>query len=215
VLGDIPASWVAERFGDRRSMMMAAVLAVFSFLACTLARSLIVLDSALTVLGMTSSTFYLARQSYLMDVAPLRLWARAQSTLAGAHRIGLFIGPFLAAAAIGLDGVRGVYLVAMLTGLITAVILIVVSDVEAQGQSRATDAVRVSAVRVLRGHHRLFLTLGFAIAAVGAVRQARQSVLPLWAQHIGLSPTQTSVMFGIANAVDMVMFYPSGKVMDR
>jgi MFS family permease len=53
------------------------------------------------------------------------------------------------------------------------------------------------------------------VAAVGAIRQARQIVLPLWAQHIGLSPAQTSIVFGIASAVDMVLFYPSGKVMDR
>ena len=40
-------------------------------------------------------------------------------------------------------------------------------------------------------------------------------MLPLWAQHVGLSPAQTSIVFGIASAVDMVLFYPSGKVMDR
>ena len=47
------------------------------------------------------------------------------------------------------------------------------------------------------------------------MRAARQVVLPLWAVHIGLSPEVTSLVFGVASAVDMALFYPSGKVMDR
>jgi MFS family permease len=95
VLGDVPAAWIADRFGDRRSMLGAAVLAFFCFFICIIAPSLLVLNLDLTILGMTSSTFYLARQAYLLDVVPTPMRARAQSTLAGSHRIGLFIGPFL------------------------------------------------------------------------------------------------------------------------
>jgi MFS family permease len=215
VLGDIPASWVAERFGDRHSMMAAAVVAFLAFLTCMLAPSLLLLDAALVVLGMTSATFYLARQSYLVEVVPVWLRARAQSTLAGSHRVGLFIGPFLGAAAISLAGVRAAYVVAMASAVATAVLLFVVPDVETHEQARAPGRKGVPGLQVLHANRRLFLTLGFAVAAVGAVRQARQTVLPLWGLHIGLSPAQTSVMFGIANAVDMMLFYPSGKIMDR
>lgn len=215
VIGDVPSSWVADRFGDRRSMTMAAALACLCFLACMLAPSLLVLDAALIVLGMTSATFYLARQSYLIEVVPLSLRARAQSTLAGSHRIGLFIGPFLGAAAISVAGVRAPYIVAIVTAVATVVLLLVVPDVEARGQQQNEASQGVSGRHVLRAHLRLFLTLGIAIAAVGAIRGAWPAVLPLWARHIGLSPAQTSIVFGIANAVDMTLFYPSGKVMDR
>jgi MFS family permease len=68
--------------------------------------------------------------------------------------------------------------------------------------------------RVLLAHRRLFATLGLAIIAVGAVRAARQTVVPIWALHIGLGPAQTSLVFAIASAVDMALFYPAGKVMD-
>lgn len=67
---------------------------------------------------------------------------------------------------------------------------------------------------MLIAHKRLFATLGLAVIAVWAVRAARQTVVPLWAAHIGLSATQNSIIFGIASAVYMAMFYPSGKVMD-
>ena len=93
--------------------------------------------------------------------------------------------------------------------------LFLVKDADAHGVQAIKTGGTGSPVRALRSHLRLFLTLGFAVAAVGAIRQARQIVLPLWAQHVGLSPAQTSIVFGIASAVDMVLFYPSGKVMDR
>lgn len=215
VLGDIPASWVAERLGDRRAMVLAAGIACFSLGACMIAPTLLVLQAALTVLGMTSAVFYLARQSYLIEVAPVSLWARAQSTLAGSHRIGLFIGPFLGAEAISLAGVRAAYVVAMATAIATAVLLLAVPDVEKLGQAPPRAASAVPGRQILRYQWRLFLTLGLAIAAVGAIRQAWPAVLPLWAHHIGLSPAQTSIIVGIANGVDMTLFYPSGKVMDR
>ena len=215
VLGDVPAAWIADRFGDRRSMIGAAILAFVCFFVCIIAPSLLILDINLIVLGMTSATFYIARQAYLLDVVPLPMRARAQSTLAGSHRIGLFIGPFLGAAAISLSDVRGAYVVAMASAAAAAVVLFLVPDAEVNGVQDIKTRGTGNPVRALRTHLRLFLTLGFAVAAVGAIRQARQIVLPLWAQHIGLSPAQTSIVFGIASAVDMVLFYPSGKVMDR
>lgn len=215
VIGDVPASFIAERLGDRRSMIVAALFALCGYVACMEARSIVVLCIALTFIGMTSSTFYLARQAYLIEVVPVPLRARAMSTLAGSHRIGLFIGPFVGALAISLGGVRAAYVVAMATALFTAVILFVIADVDVPSGQDTAARGGVSAARVLLDHRRLFLTLGFAVIGVGAVRQARQTVLPLWAQHIGLSPAQTSLVFGIASAVDVALFYPSGKVMDR
>jgi MFS family permease len=215
ILGDIPASSLADRIGDRRAMILAAGLAVCALFCCRIAPSLLLLGIALVVIGIANATFYLARQSYLSEVVPIDLRARALSTLAGSHRIGLFIGPFIGALAIGIGGLRAAFVVAMVAAASAAVLLAVVPDLE-----QATDrppALRggVSPFTMLAHYRRLFFTLGFAVLAVGMVRAARQTVLPLWAQHLGLSPEQTSVIFGIASAVDMALFYPSGKVMDH
>ena len=50
---------------------------------------------------------------------------------------------------------------------------------------------------VLGDHRKVFLTLGLAVLLVGSVRATRQTVLPLWAEHLGQSPSSTSVVFGI------------------
>ncbi len=215
VLGDIPASSLADRVGDRRAMIMAAGVAVVALFGCLMTKSLLLLGLALLVIGMSNATFYLARQSYLTEVAPVALRARAMSTLGGSHRIGLFIGPFVGAAVISLTSMRGAYVVAMVSASAAALLLLLIPDVEVPGDRPPPTRGAVSAGQMLQAHRRLFATLGLAVLAVGAVRAARQTVLPLWAEHIGLSPETTSLVFGIASAVDMALFYPAGKVMDH
>lgn len=215
ILGDVPSSAFADRVGDRHAMVTAAGVAVLALFSCLLAPSLLVLGLALLVVGMCNATFYLARQSYLSEVAPVVLRARAMSTLGGSHRIGLFIGPFVGAAAISLTSLRAAYVVAMIAASAAALLLLLIPDVPAAGDVPIATRGGVSARAMLARHQRLFATLGFAVLAVGAVRAARQTVLPLWAEHIGLNPETTSLVFGIASAVDMALFYPAGKVMDQ
>jgi len=40
-------------------------------------------------------------------------------------------------------------------------------------------------------------------------------VIPLWASHIGLDAATTAVVYGLMGSVDMLLFYPAGKVMDK
>lgn len=215
VLGDIPASALADRVGDRRAMILAAGLAAIALAICLAAPALPLLGAGLLALGASNATFYLARQSYLSDVVPARMRARAMSTLGGSHRVGLFIGPFVGAAAISVFGLRSAYVVAIIAVAAAALLLAVVPDLPAPpGQPKGVRGT-IGSRRMLSAYRSLFATLGLAVFLVGAVRAARQTVLPLWAEHLGLSPASTSIVFGIANAVDMALFYPAGKVMDQ
>ena len=49
---------------------------------------------------------------------------------------------------------------------------------------------------------------------VSAVRASRQAIIPLWADHLGLEPSVASLIYGLAGGIDMLVFYPAGKVMD-
>jgi MFS family permease len=223
LVGDVPAAALAARLGDRRAMVLAGCVTMGAMAGCLLTPSLPVFGVCLFVIGMCTATFYLARQSYLTEVAPLDLRARALSMLGGAHRIGLFIGPFVGAAVISLVSLRAAYAVAIAAAGLAALLLLVIPDIgpagsaalSRVGQRAASGPAGVGFVATLRTYRRLLMTLGVAVLAIGAARAARQVVLPLWAVHIGLSPEVTSLVFGIASAVDMALFYPSGKVMDR
>jgi MFS family permease len=68
---------------------------------------------------------------------------------------------------------------------------------------------------VLAEHRHILLTLGIGILIISAARSTRQSIVPLWAESVGVNAATTSVIFGISAAVDMLLFYPGGAIMDR
>ena len=215
IAGDVPAGALAARIGDRRAMLIAAGLSVLALAGCALAPNLWVLAIGVAAVGATNAVFTLARQAYLTEVIPVMKRARALSTLGGVQRIGAFLGPFLGAAVVrGLD-LSAVFWLAVITSLLAGVVVLVVPDVAGAETIRRRQATPVALRTVLRQNARVFATLGFAALAVGAVRASRQVVLPLWSAHLGFSPATTSIVFGISGAVDMLLFYPAGKVMDR
>ena len=76
---------------------------------CVLAPNLWAFGVGVFMVGMASAVFGLARQSYLTEAVPFRYRARALSTLGGVMRIGLFVGPFVAAGLIHAMGIGGAY----------------------------------------------------------------------------------------------------------
>ena len=46
------------------------------------------------------------------------------------------------------------------------------------------------------------------------MRASRQAVIPLWADHLLLAPAVTSLIYGISGGIEMLLFYPAGRVMD-
>lgn len=215
---NIPSGILATRIGERRAMLVAAAIMAAGLILCLLDFgtsnwSLAVYGLGVFLIGAAGSVYNLARQSYLTEMVPAQMRARALSTLGGSMRVGIFVGPFLGAGAIALDGLSGAYLVSLAAILVAGVIVNRVPDLEL-GEARRQASAEVTTTRVLRQHWRLFLTLGVAVLLLQAIRQTRQTVIPLWATHIGLSSTDNSVIYGIAGAIDALIFYPAGKVMD-
>ncbi|WP_329176560.1 MFS transporter [Streptomyces sp. NBC_01477] len=213
ILGDVPAGALAARLGDRKAMLVASGVTAVTLSGCALARSFWQLALAVTLTGASNAVIILARQSYLTEAVPAPLRARAMSTLGGMSRVGAFVGPFLGAAVLTGRPVRDIYWLALLCTAVTVLVLLTVPDVVEPAARGGRKPVPVRAV--LRDHRKVFLTLGLAVLLVGSVRATRQTVLPLWAEHLGQSPSSTSVVFGIAGLIDTLTFYPSGRVMDR
>jgi len=215
LLATIPSAALVNRIGDRKAMVMAAVAAGVGMMASYLAGHLVVLAVATLLVGACNAVFYLARQSFVTLVVPASSRAAAMSTLGGTHRIGLFLGPFVGAAAIQVIDQRAAFLVGAATAVVTVAVLAVAPEPPLARTIASRPRETGSVLAVWREHGRLLGTLGVAVFAIGAVRAARPTVVPLWADHIGLDAQTTSLIFGISAAIDVVMFYPAGRIMDR
>lgn len=215
ILGDLPAGMLVERIGERRSMLVATAMAVAALTTCVFGPSVWLLCCGLVAVGTTSSVWGLARQAYITDVMPYEYRGRALSTLGGMQRIGLVVGPLLAAAAMGPLGIAGAYWIHVAAAALAAALLLLLPEPDASVRSGRRRVPTESVVTIVRRHRRLFATIGVGTLMISAVRSARQVLVPLWADHIGLSPAATSLLYGLTGVVEMVMFYPGGLAMDR
>jgi MFS family permease len=239
LVSNIPASLITLHRGERWALVAAAVWCALAMALCGWTGHLGLFALGSFMVGMSQAVFSLARQSYLTEAVPVWFRARALSTLGGVMRIGMFIGPFVAALAIHRFGLQGAYAVGIaavvLAGIIAAQIPELSPDLSpdaggAAGAAGVAGDVEQAPVAVLstsalapaptlrsilRDHRRVFATLGIGVMLVSAVRATRQAVIPLWADHIGLAPSVASLIYGIAGGIDMLVFYPAGKVMDQ
>lgn len=210
---NVPASMICDRYGERWAIVGASALGVLASLICALAGDLALFSLGVFLLGVCSSVFMLARQSYLTEAVGPRYRARALSLLGGVNRIGVFVGPFVGALVMVWLHLPGAYLVSAVSMVLAGLIGVRLADLPGErGLRVAADHPTVR--RILREHARTFATVGVGILLVSAVRQTRQAIIPLWAEQLGLSPTASSVIYGLSGAVDMLVFYPAGKVMD-
>lgn len=212
LLGALPAGVVAERFGEKRSLVGSLLVDAVCMLVAALAPTFAVLGAAVFVLGVSGAVLMIARQSFLTEFIPVRFRARALSTLGGVFRIGAFLGPLAGAAVVTGFGLRAAYWLAIGTSLAAAAVTLWLPDLPA---APAASDTPVRLAGVLRGHARTYLTIGLGASALMLVRASRDSLLPLWSAAIGLDAAQTSLMFAVSSFADLTLFYVGGSIMDR
>ncbi|MEV0647321.1 MFS transporter [Phytomonospora sp. NPDC050363] len=219
IIADVPAGALAARLGERRTMIAATAALSVALVMCAMADSLLLLGAGIMMTGFARAAWGLARHTYVTEAVPYELRARALSTLGGTQRIGMFIGPFVGAAAMTWSGTQGAYWVHLVTALAAVGVLLAVPTppgaADADRPKKKGEGGHGGTLKVLREHLPVFRTLGVGAMLLGALRAARPVVIPLWAEYLGLDPAATSIIFGLAGAIDMAMFYPAGKVMDR
>ncbi len=236
--GNIPAGWAVARIGERLTMAIVGTLSLLGVVGMVFAPVLGVFAASVFLIGFCAAGFGLARHSFMTTRVPIAFRARALSLLGGTFRLGMFVGPFIAAALLGIFGDEhaaiwffGVCLIATVLLVLLgpdperelAVELPVVREplslsAEDTGEpvtGSIPTAERVGVFRTMWQFRHVLSRLGVAAASLSAVRSARQVVLPLWGVSIGLDAQTIALVVGISGAIDFALFYASGQVMDR
>ena len=232
LFANAPAAQLASRAGERTTMIVSASVGT---LGVTLAWAMVagwlpLAEPAdfvgymvgILLIGMAAAGFNLARQSYLAVAIPLTHRARAMSMLGGMQRVGAFFGPFLGAAVQSFMGIQGAFAVGatcMGVAVIVTCFIDELDDPGATAQTTTTGSLEIVSNPTMRSlakaHWRVLLTSGLGVLCLAALRASRTAVIPLWAEYLGLSPAQASLIYGVSGAIDMLMFYPAGSIMDR
>ncbi len=212
LVASLPAGALVARIGERRALTTVGSLDAVAMAFAAVTDSVTALGLAVVLSGMTWTVFMMARQGFMIDAVPLAFRARAMSGLGGSMRIGVLIGPLLGAALIHLGGLTWVFWLAAAMSLLSALLARSMPDF---GSERRATTSHLSVTSVLVAHRRTLLTVGVAVVIISASRALRIGLLPLWAEHVGLSASTTSLIFGVAAAVDLAFFWPGGWLMDN
>jgi len=215
LVASLPAGAVVARVGERTALLVAGMLDAVAMAGGALTGSVVGLAAAVAVSGSAYTMFLLSRQGFIIDAVPPGFRARALSTMGGAFRIGVFVGPLVGAGVIAAAGIPGVFWLAAALSVVAAAMARLMPDLGAESRAREQAVGHASVWSVLVRHRRTYLTLGVAVVILGASRSIRNGPLPLWAEQVGLSAATTSLIFALAAAVDMALFYPGGWVMDH
>lgn len=238
-LGNLPAGAVVGRFGERRAMVFSALATIVGALISVFAVNEWMLLAGVVVQGLMTATFALARQAFLSTYVPFQYRARSMSTLGGVFRAGMFVGPFIASWMIASTGEpQNNFWVFITCAALSAVVVAVLPDVEKlsrtprdraevydTGEDAPTGAIpvagpdarheRESIGETFRSRGDVLLRLGTGAGILMMLRSGRQVLLPLWGLSIGLDDAFTTLIIGIAGAIDFALFFTSGWIMDR
>ncbi len=214
LLADLPAGWVAERLGEKWSIVLACFIDVCMLSSVSFTHSLLHLAIATFVTGITGAVFGLARQTYLTVAVPLQYRARALSSLGGVFRIGGLVGPLIGAVVVASFGLPKAYLFAASMSLLAAIVTLTLPDLPAETHGPAS-AQSAGMFVVLRQSVGILMTQGVGALVIMLVRSARQAIIPLWCNAHGIDPAATSLVYSISMAFDVALFFFGGSLMDK
>jgi MFS family permease len=213
---DVPAGVGVTRFGNRRVMIGGtAGVGVFALIA-GLSGSVSQLAVMVLLMGGAFSLWNVSRLAYVTDLLPVANRGRAIALVGGTNRIGNFVGPALGGVLAATFGIEAAFYTQAILGFAAATMLFFVAR---QDGGPSTFVSELSVYRriggMLREHRAVFATAGAAVFILQLLRMGRQVLIPLWGDEIGLNEAEIGLTFSLASGVDMVMFYPTGVIMDR
>lgn len=214
LVASLPAGALVARIGERRALVAAGFVDAGAMCFAALTDSVLGLALGVLLSGVCWTLFLIARQGFMIDVVPVTHRARAMSLLGGSYRIGVLIGPLIGAGLIRLTDLTSVFWLGAVMSVLASLLAVTMPDLGEEQRAHARSAGHLSVWTVIAAHRRVLATLGSAVVILGMSRSLRLSLLPLWADHIGLSASTTSLIFAGAAALDVAFMWPGGWIMD-
>ena len=210
----LPAGALVARIGERRALVAAGFLDAGAMVLAAVTDSVAALAASVALSGVCWTLFLIARQGFMIDAVPATHRARAMSLLGGSYRLGVLVGPLLGAGLIRIGDLTSVFWLGAGMSVCASLLAATMPDLGEEKRAAAKASGHLGVWTVIASHRRLLATLGTAVVILGTSRSLRLSLLPLWADHVGLSASTTSLIFAGAAAIDVAFMWPGGWLMD-
>lgn len=213
----LPASWLVVRIGEQKAMIAGAAVTIAGAVLCMAAPDVVVLSVGVLLIGLAGSVYLVARQAWVAITVPGHQRGRAYSLVAGTQRFGMLTGPFFTTIVLLFtDEPRYTFGVAVVaSAAAVAVLLLWPTPPEPHHQADEAHDGEPGVLVTMWRQRGLLVRLGGAAATLSAMRTARQVIVPLWGADLGLAAVHITIVVAVCNAVEVVLFYTGGQIMDR
>jgi MFS family permease len=215
-VGDIPAGLLVQRFGIKRVMVLGIGVVSIAVGALFWMQTIWLVIICRLLSGFSLALFNVSRHVYLAETLKLETRGRFIAVLGGVRRAGMFTGPAVGGIVATQYGLRAPFFLFMIICLVAFFTIIIFLNVETPATSNKVHVPQVSVLSTLRLHYYVLMTAGGGFLFAMMIRHGSKVVIPLYGANVlGLSAQEIGFIVSISSAVDMMLFYPAGWVMDN
>lgn len=214
---DVPAGILVSRFGMWRTMLVGILLFAVAAIAAANSPSFSMLFIARLAAGASFAFWMISRHAYIAGAVPTEHRGKALSMYGGMSRIAAIAGPIVGGVLAEYVDIRAPFYAQAVVAVATAAI--VIYTMRKSGGDEPTPKERhnilASLGSTMYAHRRDFATAGAVAIVLQFIRAARELLIPVWADDLGLKNDQIGYVTSASYAVDSTMFPIVGWVMDR
>lgn len=211
MLADLPAGMLVSRLGDKAVMVAGLALLIVVTGAAGFSDSAFALVAVALASGVGTGLWTMARLVYVTDHVAVEQRGRVIAVMAGVQRASALLGPALAGLGVHALGYPATFVTFALVYALSLIALLVA----AKGVRSAAATHQVPLLEIIRAHRYVFSTAGTVMVFLQFLRTARLWIIPVWGASLGLDEATIGIVFSASSAMDMVMFYPAGLMLDH
>ncbi|MBZ0298043.1 MAG: MFS transporter [Anaerolineae bacterium] len=213
-IADVPAGMLVQRFGIKRVMVAGLSIIIVTTGSLFWAQSVLLVIVLRLLGGMGLALFNITRHTYLADTVTIERRGRLIALFGGLRRAGTFAGPAVGGIVSAHYGLRAPFLLHMAISIVAlGIILVYLEDRKVKID---VGGHRISIGNTLKTNYRALLSGGSGYLFAQMIRYGRNILIPLYgADILGLSTQDIGFIVSIASAIDMMLFYPAGWIMDK
>lgn len=215
----IPAGGAIDRWGAKPVMVAGAMLATASGVLAALSPHFFFIIIAQFIWGVGTSIWMFGREIAAFDMVKSDQRGRQMSALMGIGSTGMALGPAVGGIVTDIIGIRALFW--LYAG--TSGVVLFISSIQANAhrdppiKREKTPFISLKVLKKIHPYYRItYAVLFFATFSQMTRGQVMNSAMPLYAQDtLGMSPTQTGIIFSFMAAVTFAMIVPTGFISDK
>ena len=216
LIGDVPGGVLVRKLGQRTAMLLGVGCTALATIGVFWARSIPEVTILRVITGFGTALYSVSRHAYVADAVRTSGRGRAISLLGGLFRVGGFVGPLIGGTIAQAYGLRTPFLVVGATSAAAFVAIAIFCRSTDNRHHSQSPPVGGHLAEVLRARFGVLASAGTGQLFAQMIRSGRGIVIPLYAADvIGLDVQAIGLVVSFSSAVDMMLFYPAGLIMDR